>query len=142
MQAKHERQVLCSSFMREMNENDLSFKVIGRAIELHKRLGPGLLEKVYEDALAYDLIEAGIFVRQQVGIPMRYKQLEFDRGFRLDLLVGEKLIVEVKSVEMLAPVHYAQLLTYLKLSDKKLGLLINFNSAVLREDIHRVVNGL
>lgn len=125
-----------------MTENDVSYKIIGAAIELHRALGPGLLESVYEAALALDLREAGLDVKQQVDVPMRYKSLQFDRGYRLDLLVEDKVIVEIKSIEALAPVHYSQLLTYLRLSERKLGLLINFNSKILKNDIHRVVNGL
>ena len=125
-----------------MNENDLSYHIIGIAIELHKNIGPGLLESVYENALAYDLRDAGFDVKQQVPMPFEYKEMKMDVGFRLDLIVEDKIIIEVKSVEKLIPVHYSQLLTYLKLSDLKLGLLINFNSKVLKEGIHRMVNQL
>ena len=116
--------------------------MIGIAIELHKKLGPGLLESVYENALAYDLKEAGLRVSQQVSMPFMYKEIKMDIGYRLDLIVESKLIIEIKSVEVLAPVHYAQLLTYLKLSDLKLGLLVNFNTKLLKDDIHRIVNNL
>ncbi len=125
-----------------MTENEISNKVIGVAIELHKKLGPGLLESVYENALAYDLKETGLNVSQQVPMPFVYKEIKLDVGYRLDLLVENKVIIEIKSIEALAPVHYAQLLTYLKLSDLKLGLLINFNTKLLKDDIHRVVNNL
>ncbi len=125
-----------------MNENELSFKIIGIALELHKNIGPGLLESTYENALAYDLRENGLLVQQQVPMPFIYKEVKMDIGYRLDLLVENKLIIEIKSVENLAPVHYAQLLTYLKLSDLKLGLLINFNSKLLKDGIHRLVNNL
>ncbi len=125
-----------------MTENEISNKVIGIAIELHKKLGPGLLESVYENALAYDLKEAGLRVSQQVSMPFMYKEIKMDIGYRLDLIVESKLIIEIKSVEVLAPVHYAQLLTYLKLSDLKLGLLVNFNTKLLKDDIHRIVNNL
>ena len=125
-----------------MTENEISNKVIGIAIELHKKLGPGLLESVYENALAYDLKEAGMKVLQQVPMPFIYKEIKMDIGYRLDLIIESKLIIEVKSVEVLAPVHYAQLLTYLKLSDLKLGLLVNFNTKLLKDDIHRIVNNL
>lgn len=125
-----------------MTENELSTIIIGAAIGLHRALGPGLLERVYEEALSLDLKEKDLEVQQQIGIPMRYKSLQFERGFRLDLLVNRKVIIEVKSVEALAPVHCAQLLTYLRLSGKKLGLLINFNGPVLKHNIHRVVNQL
>jgi GxxExxY protein len=125
-----------------MRENDLSFKIIGAALELHKSLGPGLLESVYEATLAYDLRELGINVQTQVPIPLVYKEVRQDVGFRLDMLVEGKVIVEIKALESLAPVHFAQVLTYLKLSDKRLALLINFNTKFLKDGIHRVVNKL
>jgi GxxExxY protein len=125
-----------------MTENDISYKVIGAAIEIHKSIGPGLLESVYENALAYDLKELGFNVRQQVPMPFIYKEVKQEVGFRIDLLVNSKVIIEVKAVETVAPVHFAQLLTYLKLSGIKLGLLINFNSKTLKNNIHRVVNNL
>ncbi len=125
-----------------VNENDISYKVIGAAIEIHKSIGPGLLESAYENALAYDLKNMGFEVKQQVPMPFIYKEIKQEVGYRLDLLVNNKLIIEVKAVEALAPVHYAQLLTYLKLSGLKLGLLINFNTKTLKNNIHRVVNNL
>lgn len=125
-----------------MTENDISYKIIGAAIEIHKSLGPGLLESVYEAALAFDLRELNLKVNTQVPMPLIYKNIKQEVGFRLDLLVEDKVIVEIKSVELLAPVHYTQVLTYLKLSDKKLGLLINFNSKILKDNIHRMVNNL
>jgi len=125
-----------------MNENDISYKIIGAAIELHKNIGPGLLESVYENALAYDLREIGFDVKQQYPMPFVYKEVKMDVGYRLDLLVDNKVVVEIKSIENLAPVHYAQTLTYLKLSGLKLGLLINFNSKFLKDNIHRIVNNL
>lgn len=125
-----------------MDENDLSYKIIGAALALHKNIGPGLLESTYENALAYDLREAGLEVRKQVPMPFVYKEIKMDVGYRVDLLVESKVIVEVKSIEGLAPVHFAQLLTYLKLSHLKLGLLINFNCKLLKEGIHRMVNNL
>lgn len=125
-----------------MTENDISYKIIGAAIELHRTLGPGLLESVYETALVRDLIELGLNVESQKGLPFKYKELEFDRGYRLDLLVNKKVIVEIKSVETLAPVHFSQTLTYLKLSELKLALLINFNVPVLKDGIHRLVNNI
>lgn len=123
-----------------MYENEISRKIIGAAIELHKNIGPGLLESVYENSLAYDLREAGLNVEQQVPMPLVYKKIKFDTGYRLDLLVEKRVIIEIKSVEALAPVHFAQLLTYLKLSKLKLGLLINFNTKLLKDGIHRIVN--
>lgn len=128
--------------MRDMDENELSYSIIGAALDVHKYLGPGLLESVYENTLAYELRQKGLMVEQQVAVPLVYKEIKFDDGFRLDILVNKKVIVEVKSIEALAPVHYAQVLTYLKLSDRKLGLLINFNSALLKDQIHRIVNNL
>lgn len=125
-----------------MNENEISYKIIGIALELHKTLGSGLLESVYEAALAYDLREIGLEVKKQVPMPLVYKEVRQDIGYRIDLLVENKVIIEIKSVENLAPVHFAQTLTYLRLSDKKLALLINFNTKLLKEGIHRIVNNL
>ncbi len=125
-----------------MTENEISYKIIGVAIDMHKNTGPGLLESVYEHALAYDLTQIGLKVRQQVPMPFIYKDVKQEVGYRIDLLVEEKVIVEVKSLEALAPVHFAQTLTYLKLSGLKLGLLINFNCKILKDNIHRIVNNL
>ena len=125
-----------------MTLNNLSYDIIGTAIEIHKSIGPGLLESTYENALAYDLRQKGFKVFQQVPMPFIYKEVKMDVGYRLDLLVEDKIIVEIKSIENLAPVHYSQLLTYLKLSDKKLGLLINFNTKILKQGIHRIANGI
>jgi len=125
-----------------MDENQLSYKIIGVALELHRNIGPGLLESAYENALAYDLREKGLEVRQQVPMPFVYKEIKMDVGYRLDLLVENKVIIEVKAIENLAPVHFAQLLTYLKLSHIKLGLLINFNCKLLKEGIHRMANNM
>ncbi len=128
--------------MLTMNENEISKLVIGAAIDLHKFVGPGLLESAYENALAYDLIKAGFEVKQQVSMPFIYKEVKLDVGYRIDLIVNNRVIIEVKSVEILAPVHFAQTLTYLRLSGLKLGLLLNFNSKLLKENIHRIVNNL
>ena len=125
-----------------MDENEISHKIIGVAIELHKQLGAGLLESVYENTLAYELSALGLFVEQQVAMPLVYKQVKLDCGYRLDIRVERKVIVEIKSVETLAPVHFSQMLTYLKLSDCKLGLLINFNTVNLKDGVHRIVNKL
>lgn len=125
-----------------LDENEISRIIVVTAIELHKKLGPGLLESVYENTLAFDLREKGLTVEQQVPMPLVYKENKFEVGYRLDLLINRKVIVELKSVEALAPVHYAQVLTYLKLSGLKLGLLINFNEALLKDGIHRIVNNL
>ena len=126
----------------KMTENEISYKVIGIALQLHRNLGPGLLESSYECVLKYDLEQAGLTVEQQVPMPFIYKDIKMNVGYRLDLVVENKLILEIKSLENLAPVHYAQLLTYLKLSNKKLGLLINFNTKILKNGIHRIVNNL
>lgn len=125
-----------------MDENTLSFKIIGCALELHKRLGPGLLESAYEAALAFELRNVGLQVESQLPMPMYYKEIKMDVGYKLDLLVNNKVIIEIKSVENLAPVHFAQTLTYLRLADKRLALLINFNTNQLRQGIHRIVNNL
>ncbi|SIS73368.1 GxxExxY protein [Belliella pelovolcani] len=119
-----------------MNENEIAKMILDKAFEIHRTLGPGLLESVYEKALEYELIQAGIFVVSQVPVPLIYKEIKFEAGFRLDLLVENKVIVEIKANEALAPVHFAQTLTYLKLSEKKLGLLINFNVKYLKDGIH------
>jgi GxxExxY protein len=125
-----------------MNENDISYKIIGAALEIHSALGPGLLESVYESTLAYDLSNLGLKIETQVPKPLVYKEIKLEVGYRIDMLVEDKVIVEIKSVENLAPVHFAQTWTYLKLSDKKLALLINFNTKYLKEGIHRIVNNL
>lgn len=125
-----------------MGENEISSRIIGAAIELHRSLGPGLLESVYETLLVYELRELNLEVKTQVPMPLIYKGVKLDVGYRLDLLVEDKVIVELKATEFLAPVHYAQTLTYLKLSNKRLALLINFNNTLLKEGIHRLVNAL
>jgi GxxExxY protein len=111
-------------------------------MQLHKARGPGLLESVYESALAYDLRAEGLDVKTQVPMPLVYKEVKQDIGYRLDILVENKVIVEVKSIENLALVHFAQTLTYLRLSERKLALLINFNTKYLKDGIHRIVNNL
>lgn len=123
-------------------ENEISYKIIGAAIDLHKTIGPGLLESTYENALAFDLRALGLKVDQQIPMPFIYKEVKLEVGYRIDLLVEDKVLIEVKSLENLAPVHYAQILTYLKLSGKKLGLLINFNCKLLKNNVHRIVNNL
>lgn len=125
-----------------MKENDISYDVRGAAFKVHSELGPGLLESVYEAALAYELELMGHTVQRQLGVPMVYKVLKFDIGFRLDILVDDCVIVELKSVDSIHPVHQKQLLTYLTLSNKKLGLLINFNVTTLSTGITRIVNKL
>ena len=125
-----------------MDENETSYKIIGAALQLHTMLGPGLLESVYETAFEYDLKKLGLDVKRQLPITFVYKEVRMESAFRIDLLVNDKVLIELKSVETLAPVHYAQTLTYLKLSKKKLGLLINFNERSLKSGIHRIVNNL
>ncbi len=125
-----------------MNENEISYQIRGAVFKVYNELGPGLLESVYETALSYELKQIGLDVKNQVGIPMKYADINFDVGFRLDILVNDKVIIEIKSVEALADVHHKQLLTYLKLTEKKLGLLINFNSSSISNSIIRIVNNL
>ena len=125
-----------------MTENEISSKIIGAAINVHKQLGPGLLESSYEAWLAFELEDQGLFFRRQVLLPVTYKEMKLDTGYRIDLLVEEKVIVEMKSIEEFNPIHLAQVLTYLKLSNLKLGLLLNFNVVRLTDGIKRVVNNL
>lgn len=125
-----------------MTENDISFDIRGAAFDVHTNLGPGLLESVYEIALAHELRKMGHDVKCQVGLPFVYDDIKLETGYRIDLLVDDLVIVEIKSVDALADVHHKQLLTYLKLSGKKLGLLINFNVSLLKEAIVRIVNNL
>lgn len=125
-----------------MNLNDITFKIRGAAFSVHNELGPGLLESVYESSMAYELMKNGLHVRTQVPLPVIYKEIKLELGFRIDLLVEESVIVEIKSVDLLHDVHKKQLLTYLRLSDRKVGLLINFNSMKLveKETIIRIIN--
>jgi GxxExxY protein len=124
------------------HENPISKEVVDAAYKIHSKLGPGLLESVYEVILAFELRQRGLQVIRQVPVPVFWEGISFEEGFRLDLLVENKVIVEVKSIESVAPVHKKQLLTHLRLLDKKLGILINFNEEVIRNGISRVVNGL
>ena len=125
-----------------MKENDISQIVIGCAIEVHKALGPGLLESAYEECLYFELLAAGLKVERQKPLPVVYKEVKLDAGYRFDLLVENCVVVELKSVEGLNDVHTAQVLTYLKLSGCKLGLLINFNVVRLVDGVKRLVNKL
>ncbi len=125
-----------------MNENEIAKVVLDEAFKVHTNLGPGLLESVYEAVMAYELSKRGVAVRRQVPIPIRYEALSFEEGFRADLLIEDKFIVELKSVEALAPVHGKQVLTQLRLSGHRLGLLINFGEIHLKDGIKRVANGL
>lgn len=119
--------------------NDITYKIRGCLFKVHSTLGPGLLEKTYELCLAYELQQAGLNFRTQVELPIRYGNILIDGGYRLDLLVEDKVIVELKSVEALEPIHTAQLITYLKLSKKELGLLVNFNVMDMKKGIHRII---
>ena len=125
-----------------MTENDLAKLVIGRAIEVHRQLGPGLLESAYQACLFYELVKSDLLVEKEKPLPLVYDDVKLDCGYRLDLVAERKLIIEVKSVEALNDIHLAQVLTYLKLSECKLGLLINFNSVLLKDGIKRIVNKL
>jgi len=119
--------------------NEITKQVIGCAIEVHRELGPGLLESVYEKCLTYELIKAGLLVETQKELPVQYKDVQIDCGFRVDLLIEKSLIVEIKAVEKLAPIHEAQILTYMRLMGVKTGLLINFNEKLLKDGIRRFV---
>ncbi len=121
--------------------NDLTGKVIGLCIEMHRELGPGLLESAYEECLAYELLKAGLRFERQKPLPVRYKEVQLDCGYRLDFVIEDALIVELKAMTELHPIHEAQLLTYLKLDNKPLGLLINFNVPVLKHGVKRVACG-
>lgn len=125
-----------------MSENEISSKIIGAAINVHKELGPGLLESTYETCLAYELKELGLRVDRQLALPVIYKDVKLEAGYRIDLLVENKVIIEIKSVDALVDIHTAQILTYLKLKDLKLGLLINFNTVKVVDGLKRIVNNL
>lgn len=125
-----------------MMENEISKYIIGAAIEVHKQLGPGLLESSYEACMAHELKSRGLDVIAQQALPIVYKGIKLNAGYRIDLLVENKVIVEIKSVDALAPIHTAQILTYLRLKDIKLGLLINFNSTRIVDGLKRVVDNL
>ena len=125
-----------------MTENELSFAVRGCIFKIYKTLGPGLLESAYEAALIFEIGRAGLHVKNQVALPMIYETVKVDVGYRLDLVVEHKLIVEIKSVEHLLEVHHKQLITYLRLSGLKLGLLVNFCTEDISQSIFRKVNGL
>jgi GxxExxY protein len=123
-------------------ENEIAKQIVDAAFSVHKGLGPGLLESVYETALFHELVKRGLQVQRQIPVTFIYDGNRYDEGFRIDLLVADCVIVELKSVEQVHPVHKKQTLTYLRLSGKRLGLLINFNSALVKEGITRIVNGL
>ncbi len=125
-----------------LNENQLTTLVIDKCFEIHRELGPGLFESVYEKILAFELKREGLIVQEQLGLPVEWKEERIDLGFRIDLKVENKLIIELKSIETILPVHKKQLLTYIRLSKIKLGLLVNFNENLLKDGLHRVVNNL
>ena len=125
-----------------MTENELARIIVDSAFKIHTTLGPGLLESVYEATLGYELKSRGLDVIRQQAIPVVYADVQLDIGFRADIIVNQKVLIEIKSVESLAPVHAKQLRTYLRLTNRKLGILINFNVALIKEGIKRVVNGL
>lgn len=122
-----------------MRTSELTAEIIGAAIEIHQALGPGLLESAYEEALVYELHLRGLSCARQIGVPLTYKGLALDRGYRLDIVVAEIVVVEVKSVSSINPVHVKQVLTYLKLSGLSVGLILNFNVRLMREGIKRVI---
>ena len=123
-----------------MDLNQLSSKVVGAAIEVHKELGPGLLESTYEECLCHELGIRGLRFDRQVILPIKYKGQELDCGYRIDVFVEQSIILELKAVDTVLPIHKAQLLTYLKLSNIQLGLMLNFNVPLMRDGIHRMVN--
>jgi GxxExxY protein len=125
-----------------MNENEIALQIVDAAYHIHRNLGPGLLESVYETVLAFELEKRGLTVKRQVPVSIVYEGIRFEEGFRADLIVEDKVIVELKSVETVSPVHKKQLLTYLRLKDSRLGLLINFGSSLIRDGIIRIVNRL
>lgn len=125
-----------------MTENEIATIIVDAAYKIHTRLGPGLLESVYETTLAYELANRGLPMRRQQAMPLVYENVRMDIGFRADLIVADKVIAEIKSIDAISPVHRKQLLTYLRLTDKRLGLLINFNVELIKDGITRVVNNL
>ena len=125
-----------------MTENEIATIIVDSALRIHRTLGPGLLESVYQAALNYELQKRGLRVVQQLGVPVYYEGVKLEVGFRVDLLVAQKVIIEIKSVEALAPIHRKQLETYLRLTNLHLGLLLNFNMELMKDGIQRVVNRL
>ncbi len=124
-----------------MNDNELTELIIGCAIRVHRQLGPGLLESVYEECLVHELCKAGLSVERQPIMPVVYDGLRMDSGYRVDIWFEKRIIIELKAVELLTDVHFAQLMTYLRLANCRLGLLINFNVVLLKNGIKRVANG-
>lgn len=123
-----------------MTENEISRIIIGCAIDVHKKLGPGLLESAYKECLAFDLNEKGLFVEKEKPMPIVYKEVKLDHGYRIDLLIEKRVVIEAKTVEFFTDVHTAQVLTYLRLGNYKLGLLINFHVNLLKNGIKRIIN--
>ena len=123
-----------------MEINELTYKVIGLAIEVHKELGPGLLESAYQECLFYELKNAGLKVEKEKALPEIYKDIKLDHGYRIDLLIENTLVIEIKTVENFTDVHFAQILTYLKLGNYPIGLLMNFHSKILKNNIKRFIN--
>jgi GxxExxY protein len=119
--------------------NELTQKIIGCAIEVHKHLGPGLLESAYEECLSYELTQNGLFNQRQIAVPIIYKEVKLETGYRIDILVENEVIVELKAIEFLTPVHEAQILTHLKFAKKRIGLLMNFNSLKLTDQLRRFI---
>ena len=126
--------------MAQLDENELSNIILGCAIEVHKQLGQGLLESAYRECLNYELVKAGLDVQKEKPLPIIYKEVKLDHGYRIDLLVNNKVVIEIKTVETFTDVHTAQVLTYLKLGNYKLGLLLNFYVKTLKNGIKRVIN--
>ena len=133
---------ICNFAIKKMTENEISYQIRGAIFDVYNELGPGLLESVYEEALVYELKKKKLSVQRQLDVPINYKGEKLSANLRIDLIVEDSVIVELKSVTELQSVHYKQLLTYLRLMKKKLGLLVNFNSGDIQDDIKRVVNGL
>ena len=127
------------TYTTHLSENDLSTLIIGCAIEVHKQLGPGLLESAYKTCMQYELIHAGLEVTSEKAMPVVYKEIKLDHGYRIDLLVCNKVVIEIKTVEAFTDVHIAQVLTYLKLGNYKLGLLLNFDVTTLKSGVKRVI---
>jgi len=126
----------------ELSENDIAKIIFASALKVHRKTGPGLLESAYQECLFFELDKAGLFVEKQKLLPLIYEEIKLDAGYRIDLMVNTKVVIELKSVETIAPVHIAQVITYLRLSGAKLGILINFNVALLKDGFKRIVNGL
>ena len=121
--------------------NQLTSEIISSAIEVHRNLGPGLLESIYEECMVYELQKRGLAVKRQLELPVLYKSVKLEQRYRIDLLVNDEVVIELKSTDKMEPIHHAQLLTYLKLSNKRFGLLLNFNVSVMRQGIKRLLNG-